>query len=200
MFQRASRRADSSGFERAKMGRGRRTNPPAQGRLLALRVQQGRRDSNPRPTVLETAALPTELRPWAHGIVARLILASLLRVRQRPAMGALFSLLALGLRGRSVCGRTRSGGRGGTAGSSRLRLPRLRSGWPRSLSALSGKPKHRVSSAGGRGRRHQVALAAVQHEQRRQSASGPPDPHLRAARQVRGRPPRVRAARARRRG
>src|SRR6476661_1560735 len=26
--------------------------------------QQGRRDSNPRPTVLETAALPTELRPW----------------------------------------------------------------------------------------------------------------------------------------
>ena len=28
-------------------------------------TQQGRRDSNPRPTVLETAALPTELRPWA---------------------------------------------------------------------------------------------------------------------------------------
>ena len=27
------------------------------------RGQQGRRDSNPRPTVLETAALPTELRP-----------------------------------------------------------------------------------------------------------------------------------------
>ena len=27
--------------------------------------QQGRRDSNPRPTVLETAALPTELRPCA---------------------------------------------------------------------------------------------------------------------------------------
>ena len=26
-------------------------------------VKQGRRDSNPRPTVLETAALPTELRP-----------------------------------------------------------------------------------------------------------------------------------------
>ena len=25
--------------------------------------RQGRRDSNPRPTVLETAALPTELRP-----------------------------------------------------------------------------------------------------------------------------------------
>ena len=27
------------------------------------RELQGRRDSNPRPTVLETAALPTELRP-----------------------------------------------------------------------------------------------------------------------------------------
>src|SRR3954471_13834025 len=32
--------------------------------------KQGRRDSNPRPTVLETAALPTELRPWARRIVA----------------------------------------------------------------------------------------------------------------------------------
>ena len=32
--------------------------------------EQGRRDSNPRPTVLETAALPTELRPWAEMIVA----------------------------------------------------------------------------------------------------------------------------------
>ena len=31
---------------------------------------QGRRDSNPRPTVLETAALPTELRPWVRRIVA----------------------------------------------------------------------------------------------------------------------------------
>jgi hypothetical protein len=29
--------------------------------------EQGRRDSNPRPTVLETAALPTELRPWVRG-------------------------------------------------------------------------------------------------------------------------------------
>ncbi len=26
--------------------------------------RQGRQDSNLRPTVLETAALPTELRPW----------------------------------------------------------------------------------------------------------------------------------------
>jgi hypothetical protein len=34
---------------------------------------QGRRDSNPRPTVLETAALPAELRPYPHK-----------RGRQRP--------------------------------------------------------------------------------------------------------------------
>ncbi len=27
---------------------------------------QGRQDSNPRPAVLETAALPTELRPYSH--------------------------------------------------------------------------------------------------------------------------------------
>ena len=32
-------------------------------RLARRRRRQGRRDSNPRPTVLETAALPTELRP-----------------------------------------------------------------------------------------------------------------------------------------
>src|SRR6185312_8395978 len=32
-------------------------------RLRRRPGQQGRRDSNPRPTVLETAALPTELRP-----------------------------------------------------------------------------------------------------------------------------------------
>src|SRR5579884_1501312 len=35
--------------------------------------QQGRRDSNPRPTVLETAALPTELRPCAGGPVYRCV-------------------------------------------------------------------------------------------------------------------------------
>ena len=46
-------------------------------RRFSWLVQQGRRDSNPRPTVLETAALPTELRPWAETIVARLILGSL---------------------------------------------------------------------------------------------------------------------------
>ena len=39
---------------------------PTPRRLRATgKSQQGRRDSNPRPTVLETAALPTELRPWA---------------------------------------------------------------------------------------------------------------------------------------
>jgi hypothetical protein len=30
----------------------------------AAEFWQGRRDSNPRPTVLETAALPAELRPY----------------------------------------------------------------------------------------------------------------------------------------
>lgn len=32
----------------------------------ALRKWQGRRDSNPRPSVLETDALPTELHPYTH--------------------------------------------------------------------------------------------------------------------------------------
>ena len=49
-----------------------------QSRSLRLDCEQGRRDSNPRPTVLETAALPTELRPWARRIVARPDLRSLL--------------------------------------------------------------------------------------------------------------------------
>ena len=35
------------------------------GKASAKPQRQGRRDSNPRPTVLETAALPTELRPCA---------------------------------------------------------------------------------------------------------------------------------------
>ena len=43
--------------------------------------KQGRRDSNPRPTVLETAALPAELRPSASpGSVTR-------RVRHDPGVG-----------------------------------------------------------------------------------------------------------------
>ena len=33
-------------------------------------TQQGRQDSNLRPSVLETDALPTELRPWAPRIVS----------------------------------------------------------------------------------------------------------------------------------
>ena len=32
-------------------------------------TQQGRQDSNLQPPVLETGALPIELRPWADGIV-----------------------------------------------------------------------------------------------------------------------------------
>src|SRR5438128_7512477 len=36
------------------------------GSFTTCRTEQGRRDSNPRPTLLETAALPTELRPWVR--------------------------------------------------------------------------------------------------------------------------------------
>ncbi len=42
-------------------------------------IQQGRRDSNPQPPVLETGALPIELRPWVARIVA-------LRFGHPPAM------------------------------------------------------------------------------------------------------------------
>jgi hypothetical protein len=35
---------------------------------LKRAAQQGRRDSNPQPPVLETGALPVELRPWAAGL------------------------------------------------------------------------------------------------------------------------------------
>ena len=34
-----------------------------------MSTQQGRQDSNLQPPVLETGALPIELRPWADGIV-----------------------------------------------------------------------------------------------------------------------------------
>lgn len=70
-------------------------------RITACRLHsddlQGRQDSNLRPTVLETAALPTELRPWVaeangtgapewqhHGM-------------QRRLLGILFAALAAGL-------------------------------------------------------------------------------------------------------
>jgi hypothetical protein len=67
---RATRRAVSGGLERMKRRRVGEPVSPARRRFLALGAMQGRRDSNPRPTVLETAALPTELRPWAEMIVA----------------------------------------------------------------------------------------------------------------------------------
>ena len=61
-------------------------------------IEQGRRDSNPRPTVLETAALPTELRPWATPIVAP-CLARHRRLAhvQRRALGVLFCTIAVAL-------------------------------------------------------------------------------------------------------
>jgi hypothetical protein len=34
-------------------------------RIVAARIQQGRQDLNLQPAVLETAALPVELRPFA---------------------------------------------------------------------------------------------------------------------------------------
>jgi hypothetical protein len=39
----------------------------ALGAGFVSRIWQGRQDSNPRPAVLETAALPTELRPYLFG-------------------------------------------------------------------------------------------------------------------------------------
>jgi hypothetical protein len=54
---------------------------------------QGRQDSNLRPTVLETAALPAELRPCARRIVPSL------RMSQRRALGLLFLVLTLGFGG-----------------------------------------------------------------------------------------------------
>jgi hypothetical protein len=61
---------------------------------------QGRRDSNPRPTVLETAALPTELRPWVRcGIVASAFRHPFAVKSQRKVLGALFILLACGFAG-----------------------------------------------------------------------------------------------------
>src|SRR3954471_13791377 len=75
--------------------------------------KQGRRDSNPRPTVLETAALPTELRPWARRIVARLICEACSREAAAGHGCALFPARAR-LRGPGACGRPRGRRRGGT--------------------------------------------------------------------------------------
>ena len=55
-------------------------------------MRQGRQDSNLRPTVLETAALPAELRPSASGRIVAL--AAMLS--QRRALGLLFLILTLG--------------------------------------------------------------------------------------------------------
>jgi hypothetical protein len=70
------------------------------GPVCAETSQQGRRDSNPRPTVLETAALPTELRPWvARENSSRGLCDPIPRMNQRRALGALFLVLAIGFAG-----------------------------------------------------------------------------------------------------
>ena len=55
-------------------------------RVLASTLIQGRQDSNLEPPVLETGALPIELRPSARGHCTG--------VRRRP-LGALFAVLAV---------------------------------------------------------------------------------------------------------
>jgi hypothetical protein len=63
-------------------------------------VGQGRRDSNPEPPVLETGALPIELRPFAGASVPAagcgLSYTHAVARRRRPALGALFLLIGLG--------------------------------------------------------------------------------------------------------
>lgn len=66
------------------------------GRVAVRRTKQGRQDSNLRPTVLETAALPTELRPWAGANGTASQVAPSHRV-QRRLLGLLFATLALSL-------------------------------------------------------------------------------------------------------
>src|SRR3954452_19545678 len=66
---------------------------------LIQRYEQGRRDSNPRPTVLETAALPTELRPCARENSSRASFEPHPRLKQQRALGALFLLLAIAFAG-----------------------------------------------------------------------------------------------------
>ena len=62
--------ASLNGYESRQAGSGRR--PPAASDPAQARTQQGRQDSNLQPPVLETGALPIELRPW----VARTSVAS----------------------------------------------------------------------------------------------------------------------------
>ena len=159
--------------------------------------RQGRQDSNLRPTVLETAALPTELRPSASGRIVAL--AAMLS--QRRALGLLFLVLTLGFAGIAIAaGREgvwviafAAAALGGWMATcrSRLRAAALQ---------LRNRPNHAAYSLPVAKAEDTSALWLAVPQHARPGAPRPADPHLRAARQVRRRPPRQRPARARRRG
>ncbi len=64
-------------------------------------MKQGRQDSNLQPPVLETGALPIELRPW---VAAEIVLGACQSraVSQRRALGLLFSVLATAFAGIAI--------------------------------------------------------------------------------------------------
>ncbi len=159
-------------------------------------TQQGRQDSNLQPPVLETGALPIELRPW----VARTSVAS-----RRAASCALDPVLgdhdclrrARGLRVsigregdyRRSCGR-RAGRLDGGSGAESMALTEAKKVF-RTCGVFCG----RVCKAWKR----DAGVMAGLPEDARPGVARPADPDVRPARQVRGRPPRRHAARARRR-
>ncbi len=72
------------------------------------RRQQGRQDSNLQPPVLETGALPIELRPWVRLERAvypgRVYAPGVPRLAQRRALGALFLVLTFLFAGIAAAG------------------------------------------------------------------------------------------------
>jgi hypothetical protein len=89
--------ADSSACNRILSQALRERNPALGAGFLAFHPVQGRRDSNPEPPVLETGALPVELRPSAHHSVSapsgRPYTPDVPR-RSRSPLGGLFLVLA----------------------------------------------------------------------------------------------------------